>query len=114
VTSIKTLGKEWKKDPAFRAEYDTLEEEFALAAALIDARKQANLTQAEIAERMETSQAAIARMEGCKDNPSLNTLRRYAEATGTPLKITFQANTDKYRSQRANNNSRPAPNLMGR
>ncbi len=91
MTSIKTLGKKWKKGPAFRAEYDALEEEFALAAALIDARKQADLTQEEIAERMDTSQAAIARLEGSKGNPSLNTLRRYAEATGTRLKITFEA-----------------------
>ena len=91
MTSIKKLGKKWKKDPAFEAEYDALEEEFALAAALIDARKQADLTQEEIAERMGTSQTAIARLEGNKGNPSLSTLRRYAEATGTRLKITFEA-----------------------
>lgn len=90
MTGIEKLGKKWKKDPAFREEYDALEEEFALAAALIDARKHADLTQAEIAERMETSQAAIARLEGSKGNPSLNTLQRYATATGTRLKITFE------------------------
>ncbi len=91
MTSIKALGKKWKKDPAFQAEYGALEEEFALAAALIDARKHADLTQEQLAARMETSQAAIARLEGNKGNPSLNTLRRYAQATGTRLKITFEA-----------------------
>ena len=94
MTDIKKLGRKWKKDPDFRAEYDALESEFALAAALIDARKHADLTQAEIATRMETSQAAIARLEGSKGNPSLNTLRRYAAATGTRLKITFEADAD--------------------
>ena len=95
MTSIETLGAKWKKDPAFRADYDALEEEFALASALIEARKHANLTQDQVAERMETSQAMIARMEGNKSNPSLKTLRRYAEATGTRLKITFEARPAK-------------------
>jgi len=93
MTSIRTLGRKWKKDPAFRAEYEALEEEFALAAALIEARKHADLTQEQMAERMETSQAAIARLEGDKGNPSLKTLRRYAAATGTRLKITFEADS---------------------
>ena len=44
-------------DPAFRAEYDALEDEFALAAALIAARARAALTQAQVAERMGTTQA---------------------------------------------------------
>ena len=90
MTSIKTLGKKWKMDPAFQTEYDALGEEFALATALIEARKHADLTQEQLAARMETSQASIARLEGNKGNPSLNTLRRYAEATGTRLKITFE------------------------
>lgn len=93
MTDIDKLGQKWKKDPAFKTEYDALEEEFALAAALIEARKLADLTQEQMAERMETSQAAIARLEGNKGNPSLSTLRRYAAATGTRLKITFEADT---------------------
>lgn len=95
MTDIKTLGKDRKKDPDFRAENDSLEEEFSLAATLIDARKSAGVIQPDIAERMETSQAAVARLEGSKGNPSPNALRRYADATGTRLKITFErdANT---------------------
>lgn len=79
---------EWRKDPAYREAYDALEEEFALASAMIDARGAAS--QEEIAKRMHTSQPAVARLEAGKGNPSLNTLRRYAEATGTRLKITFE------------------------
>ncbi len=95
MSSIKTLGDKWKQDPEFLAQYDALEEEFALAAALIEARKHANITQTELAERMETSQASIARLEGFKGNPSVRTLRRYAEATGTRLKIIFEATPTK-------------------
>ena len=58
--------------------------------ALGQARGAANPSQAEIARRMGTSQPAVARLEGGRGNPSLATLRRYAEATGTKLKISFE------------------------
>lgn len=80
----------WAKDPDFVAAYDALEDEFTLAAALIEARASGSLSQAEIARRMGTSQPAVARLESGRGNPSLATLRRYAEATGTKLKITFE------------------------
>ena len=80
----------WKKDPEFVREYEALEEEFALAEALIDARSQHSLTQEQVAQRMGTSRTAVARLEGGNGNPSLSTLRRYAEATGTRLKVSFE------------------------
>jgi ribosome-binding protein aMBF1 (putative translation factor) len=80
----------WRKDPAYRAAYAALDEEFTLAAALIEARTSADISQEEIAKRMRTSQPAVARLEGGQGNPSVNTLRRYARATGTRLKITFE------------------------
>ncbi|MCB9948963.1 MAG: helix-turn-helix transcriptional regulator [Rhodospirillaceae bacterium] len=60
------------------------------AYALIDARAQAHLTQEQVASRMATTQAYVAKMEGLKVNPSVATLRRFAKATGTRLKITFE------------------------
>ena len=84
------LFEEWRKDPAYVAEYDALEEEFALAEALIAARAAAELTQEQIAERMGTSRTAVARLEGGKGNPSMKTLRRFAEATGTRLRVSFE------------------------
>ena len=42
---VEEVAKEWFKDPEFRAAYDALEEEFALASALIEARARAGLTQ---------------------------------------------------------------------
>ena len=81
----------WRQDPEFMREYDALEEEFALANALIGARAQANLTQEELAERMGTSQSAIARLESGRTMPSTRTLRKLAEATGTKLRIVLEA-----------------------
>jgi ribosome-binding protein aMBF1 (putative translation factor) len=81
---------QWRKDPAYQAAYDALDEEFTLASTLIAARSAAGISQEEIARRMQTSQPAIARLESGKANPSVDTLRRYAAATGTQLKIVFE------------------------
>jgi len=80
------LKKKLSKDPAFRREYEALEDEFALASLLIRARAAARLTQKQVAERMGTDQAVIARLEGGK-RPSLETLRRYARAVGKTLRV---------------------------
>ncbi len=52
---FETIAAKWREDPEFMREYDALEEEFALASALIGARAEAGLTQAELAERMGTT-----------------------------------------------------------
>jgi ribosome-binding protein aMBF1 (putative translation factor) len=82
--------EEWRKDPEFVAAYDALEEEFALAEALIKARAQASMTQEDVAKAMGTTQAAIARLESGRSMPSTRTLQRFADATGTKLRISFQ------------------------
>lgn len=87
---VEEAAKEWLKDPEFVAEYDALEEEFALAAALIQARGAADMTQAEVAEAMGTTQAVIARLESGRTMPSTRTLQRFAKATGSRLRIGFE------------------------
>jgi transcriptional regulator with XRE-family HTH domain len=42
------------------------------------------LSQAELAARMGTSQSTIARLENGQTLPSIKTILRYAEATGSP------------------------------
>lgn len=87
---LRKVAKRWMKAPGFKAGYDALDEEFSLASQLIDARTRANLTQAELAERMGTSQSTIARLESGTAKPTLSTLRRLAQATGTRLKISLE------------------------
>ncbi|MGZ8407473.1 MAG: helix-turn-helix domain-containing protein [Caulobacteraceae bacterium] len=55
-----------------------------------EARSQAGLTQAEVAERMNTTQTVIARLESGRGKPSTRTLERFAKATGARLKISFE------------------------
>ena len=84
------LHRKWMKNPEYRREYDALEEEFALATALLAARGKAGLTQSQVARRMKTTQTAVARLEGGSLNPSTRTLARYAQATGHRLVIGFE------------------------
>ncbi len=70
-------------DPEVREAYDAMAGEFALARELIAARVRAGLTQAELAERMGTTQSAVARIESGRRLPSMKTLLRYANATGS-------------------------------
>ena len=90
MTRISELHRKWMQDPEYRREYDALEEEFALASAIIAARARAGLTQEELAAKMQTSQSAIARLESGRMIPSGRTLKRVAAATGTKLRITFE------------------------
>lgn len=75
------------KDIEFRREHERLETEFAIAQMLISARAKAGLTQAKLAKKMGTTQSAIARLESGKRMPSIETLERYARATGCALQI---------------------------
>lgn len=85
-----TVFKRWRKNPAYVEAYDELADEFALAAALIEARAKAGLTQEELAKRMHTTQAVIARLESGRVKPSTRTLERLAAATGMRLRISFE------------------------
>lgn len=87
---VEEAAKDWLKTPEIAAEFAALVDEFALAKALIMARGNARLTQAQVAEKMGTTQAVVARLESGRIMPSTRTLLRFAEATGTQLRISFE------------------------
>jgi predicted transcriptional regulator len=78
-------------NPEVKREFDALEQEFAIASELIRARARAGLSQAELAERMGTSQSAIARLESGRTLPSAKTLIRFAEATKSKVELRLTA-----------------------
>jgi len=90
MTKIKDLHRRWSRNDNYKAAYDGVEEEFRLARALIEARAAAGLSQSQLARRMKTSQSYIARIEGGKVRPSTDALERFAQATGTRLRIIFE------------------------
>jgi len=81
-------------DSDFQTVYEALQDEFAALDVLLRARKEAGLTQAEVAERMGIKQSALARIESSltdkKHSPTLATLRKYAAACGKRLEISLR------------------------
>ena len=89
MARITGMHKKWLKEPKYKEAYDALEEEFVLAGAVMDVRNRAGLTQEELAQRMGTTQPVVARLESGRSRPSMRTLERLAEATGSRLRISF-------------------------
>lgn len=82
------------QDPAVRAEVERLErDEMPMLDAILQARIDSGLTQAQVAERMGTKAPAVARLEAAlvsgKPSPSLATLRKYAAALGKRVQVQF-------------------------
>ncbi len=84
------LVKKLMRRPGVRAEVERIErDETVLLDALLKARQEACLTQAQVAERMGTQAPAVARLERSlatgKHSPSIATLRKYVKACGKNL-----------------------------
>lgn len=78
--------------PGVKAEVERIErEEGELLDALLKARHEAGLSQADVATRMGTQAPAVARLERAlatgKHSPSVATLRRYVQACGKQLHL---------------------------
>ena len=95
MAGVTDLHKKWLKEPRYRKAFEALEEEFALASAVIDVRNRAGLTQEQLAKKMGTTQPVVARLESGRSRPSMRTLERLADATGSRLLISFAPRTAK-------------------
>ena len=74
-------------DPAKAEEVAEARAALEIAHVLYEARKAARLTQKELAERMNTSQSFIARMERGRVNITIQTVARYASACGKRIAL---------------------------
>jgi ribosome-binding protein aMBF1 (putative translation factor) len=92
VIKVRTVKKELLKDPDFRKEYEGLAGQYQLARLLIEARKKAGMTQHDVAEKMGTTQSAVARMES-GEMANLKKIEKFAEATGH--RITYHLQPQK-------------------
>ena len=75
--------------PSVKVAYDALADEFAYLDELLKARAASGMSQIEVAQRIGTSQSAVARLESInsKHSPSLTTLQNYAQALGYKVQI---------------------------
>lgn len=83
-----------------KAEFDKLSSEYALLDEFLKARAAQGLTQAQVAEKIGTTQSAVARMESGsgKHSPSLATLSKYAKALDCQLEVRLVRNARGHRS----------------
>jgi len=77
------------KDPGFRKALKEIEPEYQVARALIKARIEQGLTQAQLAKKLKTKQSVLSRVENAKTTPTLSFLKRLAKVLGLTLKIEF-------------------------
>lgn len=90
TVSAADLFAKWRKTPEYLQALQQIDVEFSTAAAMIEARLRARLTQAEVAQRIGTTQSAVARMESGRYKLSQTTLEKYAEATHSRLRVIFE------------------------
>ncbi len=77
------------KDSQFRKAWKESEAEYLVSKAIIAKRLAKKLSQRDLAKRINTSQAAISRVESMNGNPSLGFLKRIAAALGSNLRVSF-------------------------
>lgn len=81
--------QEQLKDPEFKKQWDALEDEYVLINSLMSARVKSGLTQKELSIRSGIDQANISKIETGVYNPTLNILRKLADAMNMDLRIEF-------------------------
>ena len=89
MSDLKNYLDKQLQDKEFKEEWETLEPEFSVMQAMIDARKSAGLTQKQLSEKTGITQADISKLESGNANPSLRTLQRLASGMGMKVKIEF-------------------------
>ena len=87
--------KEYKEttlagNPELRKEYEALAPQYEIIEAVIAARIEKQMTQAELAERADTKQSNISRFESGNYNPSVEFLQKIAVALNKRLEITLR------------------------
>lgn len=76
-----------KTSATFAKDFDNNYETFKFGVLLKEARKEAGLTQADLAERMATQKSAISRIENHASDVKLSVLESFAKSQGKRLEV---------------------------
>jgi transcriptional regulator with XRE-family HTH domain len=82
--------KKQLKDKQFKKEWDKLEPEYQLIESLIAARLKKGLTQEKLAQKINTKQESISRVESGRVVPTIPFLKRVAQALDSKLEVRIQ------------------------
>jgi len=90
--TLKDMRAKALQDPEVKAEYDALSSAFDMKRQMIALRKEAGLTQAEMAEKLGTKRSNISRLESLNSevSPRLTTIEDYARALGYSIRVGFE------------------------
>jgi len=78
-----------KTDPLFWKDYEENFETFKLGVMLKQARKDAGLTQEQMASELNTTKSVISRMENHATDIRLSTLEKFAKAIGRRIHVSL-------------------------
>ncbi len=87
--SFEEMKADMLKDEEFKIEYEKLKPRYEAIEQIIRARKEQNITQAELAKRVGTQKSNISRLESGNYNPSLDFLAKIAESLGKKISVTL-------------------------
>ena len=85
----KYIDKRQQQDPDFWKDYDERFETFKLGVLLKQARKQAGMTQEQVARELKATKSVISRMENHATDIRLSTLEKFAKALGRRIEVSL-------------------------
>lgn len=95
-TNFDVYLEEQLKDKAFVERFEQAGEAWDVALQLAALRKQAGISQKELARKLKTSQQQVSRLESpAYEGHSLSMLRRVARALNAEVKVVFEAAHDR-------------------
>ena len=87
--SFEEMKSDMLKDEEFKIKKKKLKPRYEAIEQIIRARKEQNITQAELAKRVGTQKSNISRLESGNYNPSLDFLAKIAESLGKKISVTI-------------------------
>lgn len=87
MKNLASLLAEKLKNKDFEKQYHRNETFFRLADEVLLLRKKRGITQKELAEKSETTQAVVSRLENASVKPSLETIVKMVEALGAVVEV---------------------------
>ena len=90
------IAERKNRDAEFSENYEVGYENFKIGLVLRKLRKEAGITQEELALRLKTKKSVISRIENHAEDIRLSTLNKYAETLGKSLKIELVSNRPQH------------------
>ena len=90
MSNYRDLKKRLLKNKGIKKEYDRLKPEYELLDKIISLRLKQKMTQKQLADKLDTKQSAVSRLEKGMINPTVDFLNKLASAFGKKLVVEFK------------------------